>query len=163
MSNDQPCKMPEPTPQHARMMESVGTWDVKAKHFMEPGKPPMEATAVERIDAVGGFWVVSRYDSNIMGQPFVGHGTMGYSPERRAYFMTWIDSMSPFCFQFEGNYDASGKVLTMKSKGPDMQGGMTDWRSVTEHKDKDHIVFKMFMMTPHGEMQLMENAYTRRK
>ncbi len=164
MSNDQPCKMPEPTPNHTRMMESVGIWDVKAKHFMEPGKPPMETTAVETITAVGGFWTVSRYESNIMGAPFVGQATMGYDPEKKVHVSTWVDSMSPMMMRFEGNYDAAGKVITMKAKGPSMMGpGTADWRSVMEHQDKNHLLFKMFVTMPHGEVQIMENAYTRRK
>lgn len=158
MSNE--CPMPEPTAQHHKLLEQVGTWDVKSKHYMEPGKPAVEGTAVDRVTAVGPFWTVSRYESTFFGQPFVGQCTMGYLPEKECFVMTWVDSMAPFLFVMEGNFDAAGKVLTMTGKGPSMAGpGLVDWKSTMIIKDKDHQVLKMSM----GGFEFMENTYTRRK
>jgi hypothetical protein len=164
MSQEHDCKMPEPTPDHLRLQEAVGIWDIKAKHFMEPGKPPMGATAVETVTPVGPFWVAARYESSFMGMPFTGQCIMGFDPGKDQHVLIWADSMSPHLFHFTGAMDKSGKVLHMSAKGPSMMGpGLVDWRSEMHYTDKDHMVFKMFMMTPQGECQLLENHYTRRK
>lgn len=164
MADAADCQMPSPTPHHAKLLEQVGTWEVATKHFMEPGKPPMEGKAVDHVTAVGGFWTVSRFETTMFGQPFVGHATLGYRPEAGKYVMTWVDSMSPFLFVMEGDFDASGTVLTLTGKGPSMAGPeLTDWKSVMVCESPNRQILRMSMMTPMGEFQFMENTYTRQK
>lgn len=164
MGQENECQMPGPTPEHLKLMEGVGMWDVKTKHFMEPGKPPMEGVATDHVEAIGGFWTTSKFTTTMMGQPFVGQCTLGYDVVKKTYIMTWVDSMSHFMFNFEGGFDKAGKVLTLSGIGPDMTGqGMTKWTAVNETIDKNSMLFKMFITMPFGECQIMENTYTRRK
>ncbi len=161
MSNEGMCS---PSPEHNLLVGSVGVWDVKTKHFMEPGKPAMEGTAVDTVRAIGGFWTVSDFRSEFFGQPFVGQCTMGFDPTRKVYRMTWVDSMSHFLFLMEGTMDASGKKMTLTGKGPSMMGdGMCDWRSVMTFQGEDQQLLQMYMGTPMGEFMFMEHLYTRRK
>lgn len=163
MSDGAPCAAPTPAPEHAFLLESVGTWNVKTKHFMEPGSPPIEGTATDKVVAIGGFWTSSRYETLFMGQPFIGQCTLGYDPEKKRYVMTWVDSMSHFLFIMEGLYDAKTKTMSLTGKGPSMTGpGLVDWRCVMHVPDKNHQLMKMYVAMPMGECQLMENAYTRK-
>lgn len=164
MADHAECQMPAPAPEHALLMGSVGVWDVKTKNFMGPGKPPIEGHAVDRVDAIGGFWTVSHYETTFFGQPFTGSCLLGYDPGKKKYVMTWADSMSSFLFIFEGEFDAATRTLTCVGKGPSMAGpGTADWKSTMTLHDADHQTLKMFASTPRGEVQLMENNYTRRK
>ena len=66
--------MPGPTDEHRLLLEHVGTWKVACTYYMDPSQPPMEVEAKETVEAVGGFWTVSKFESEFMGMPFVGRG-----------------------------------------------------------------------------------------
>lgn len=157
------CPMPTPGPEHTALLERVGTWDVACTYFMDPTQPPMQNAAKETIEAVGGFWTVSRFETDFMGTPFVGRCTLGYDPLKEKYVGTWIDSMSCTLFVMEGRYDDEGKVLTMHHEGP-IPGTdhVTTWRSTTESLDGGKLKFEMFFHTPDGnEVKSMSYIYTR--
>ena len=98
-----------------------------------------------------------------MGMEFNGRGQSGYDPMKKKYVSTWTDSMSPFLSVMEGNYDDSGKVLTMTGKAVGMDGKMTDYRYVTTVKDDNEHTFEMFMPGPDGKMmKAMKIIYSRR-
>lgn len=163
--SDQPCAMQEPMPQHKKIMKGVGTWDVACKYFMDPTGGPMESTATDTVEALGGFWTVSNFEGNMMGAPFTGKSILGYDPMRGKYVSTWIDSMMPNFWYMEGDFDESGETLNLTGKGPDHTGqGMTDWRITMTVVSDDEQVMRMFMSMPDGsEVMAMENTYTRRK
>lgn len=158
------CKMPEPGAQHAKILEGVGTWDVDCKHFMDPSQPPLQSKAVDVVEPLGGFWTVSKFTGDVMGMPFHGIAQTGYSQIAKKYVMTWIDSMSSHVFMMEGDFDASGKKLTVSGPGPDMTGqALTNWTITCDYHSKDKMTMKMFIESPMGAFQLLENVYTRRK
>lgn len=158
------CGMPAPTPEHAKIQKNVGVWDVDMKHFMEPGKPPLDTKGVETTSALGPFWTVGVYQCSFMGQPFEGRSTLGYNPRTKRYISTWVDCMMPHLYVLEGNYDSSGRVLTMTGEGPSMHGPeLTTWKSVCEHISDDEMLFRMFIEGEHGEYKIMESRYHRRK
>lgn len=159
----QECEMPQPGPEHAKILEGVGTWDVSCKYFMEPGAPPLESKAVDTVTALGGFWTVGRFVGEFMGQPFYGMSSMGYDPMTKKYRTTWIDSISPAIFILDGEFDGSGKVLKTAGKGPDMQGGMTDYRMESDYRSKNEMVMRMFISMGGQDCLMMEHTYRRRK
>ncbi len=157
------CQMPTPAPEHEQLLKRVGTWDVACTYFMDPSQPPMQNTAKETVEAVGGFWTISCFEADFMGAPFVGRCTMGYDPRKEKYVATWVDSMSNMMFLMEGRYDDEGKVLTMRHEGP-IPGTehMTTWRSTHEELDGGKFKFEMFFNTPDGnEAKSMSYIYTR--
>jgi hypothetical protein len=163
--SEQPCEMIPPGTEHQKLLEGVGQWNVKCKTFMAPGAPPMESDATDTVVAVGGFWTVSDFKTTLgpMG-PFHGMCTMGYDQRAKKYVMTWIDSMSSHLFVMDGGYDKSGKILTLTGMGPSMMSPeLVNWKSVTEMVSKDEMIMKMYVESPHGDMQILENRYTRRK
>ena len=69
--------MPQPTAEHKLLQDLVGNWKVACKFYMDPSQPPMETNATEKVDLIGDFWTVSRFETQMMGAPFVGCGIGG--------------------------------------------------------------------------------------
>jgi len=156
------CQMPEPTAEHAALMESVGAWDVDCTYFMGPGEE-MKVQAKETVEAVGAFWTVSLFQSEMMGTPFTGRCTLGYDPNSGKWVGTWIDSMMPHMCVMEGGYDADGKVLSLLSEGLAPGGaGLAPYRSAIEKLDDGKRRFEMFVTLPDvGEVKMFTYIYSR--
>ena len=156
---------PQPTREHARLMDMVGTWTVDCEFNMGPGQPLMKVQARDVCEAFGPFWVQSTFECDMFGAPYRGRGTNGFDPSSQEYICTWIDTMSPSHFLLKGKADASGKVIESRGHGFDcMSGRMTDFRSREQVKSKDERVFEMFMTLPDGsEFKMFTHRYRRAK
>jgi hypothetical protein len=152
--------MPTPGPEHAMLGKDVGTWDATVEMFM-PGAPPSVSKGTEVVTMMGGFWQLTEFKSEMMGQPFEGRGTMGFDPTKKKYVGTWVDTMAPAYYTVEGTYDAATKTLTGWMDGPDPTGVVTKTKETTEWKDADTRVFTMY--APDGKAPLMKITYKRRK
>lgn len=153
-----------PTPEHVRLKDRVATWDVDCTYFLDATSPPMKARATETSRLLGELWVVSDFDSDMMGVPFHGHATVGYDPTRRLWTATWVDTMTPSLFVFEGEYDASQTVLSMTAEAPDFASGqMSRYRTREELEGRDQRTLEMFVSLPDGgEFQISHLVYRRR-
>ena len=160
MSDDCMSQTP-PSPEHEKLQKSIGQWIVDCKFFMGPDAPPTETKGKEQVESVGPYWVRSKFECDFMGQPFEGRCQVGYDPIKGKFISTWIDQMSPHIFVLEGNFDESGKTLNLRGKGPDHQGGITDYRMEEVHHGPDHRTASMYMATPAGEMKSFEMDYRR--
>src|SRR5688572_14822638 len=85
--------MPKPQKEHEWLKQLEGEWEYDAEMGMELGKMDMKSKGTESVKSVGGFWVVSENKGEMMGEPFQGVLTLGYSPEKSKYVATWVDSM----------------------------------------------------------------------
>jgi len=154
---------PKPGPEHAVLQKDVGTWDASVEIYA-PGKPPAVSKGTETNSMLGGLWLVTDFKSEMMGQPFQGHGTTGYDPNKKKYVNTWIDSMSTGLTVGEASYDPASKTLTGLMEGPDMTGKTVKMKQTTEWKDADTRIFTMFSPGPEGkEVPIMKITYKRRK
>lgn len=157
--------MPQPTAEHELLASNVGVWNVECEFNMGPGQPPMKVNARETVERFGGFYTVSLFESEMFGAPYKGRATVGYDPQKKKYVSTWIDSMSPSIFAFEGGYDAGRKKLEMHGEGPDCMGGaMAQYRTTEERVNPNERIFEMFMTSPgQPEMKLFRHHYRRAK
>jgi len=153
--------MPQPTAEHVRLKELVGTWNVHCKFYMEPGSPPMETEAKETVEMLGDWWILSKFESNMMGQPFSGRASMGYEPHAKQYVSTWIDSMAPAFFKLTGT--EKGDTLTMTGKAFScMTNSELVHRTTEKRISKNERIFEMFCTLPDGtEIKMMTNHYRR--
>jgi hypothetical protein len=113
------------------------------------------------VTMMGGFWQLTEFKSEMMGQPFEGRGATGYDPTRKKYVGTWVDTMTPGYYTTEGAYDAAAKTMTATMEGPDPSGAVTRSRTTTEWKDPDTRVFTIY--GPDGKAVGMRITYKRRK
>lgn len=153
--------MPTPTAEHRLLKEHAGKWKVACRFYMEPGKPPMESDATEKIEMVGDFWTVSRYEAQMMGAPFVGSATMGFEPHSGKFVSTWVDSMMPVHCTFTGKLKGDTIVLEGEFFSC-MTNSVLKHRATEKHISKDERIFEMFCTMPDGkEIKMMTNHYKR--
>jgi hypothetical protein len=146
--------MPKPSPEHAYLMQRVGTWDAVMSMWMDPGEP-MKVTGVETNRAIGEFHVVSEYKADFMGMPFEGHGVMSYDPAKKKYVSLWVDALAPSPSISEGTYDERTKTITFVGEAT---------REVVSLTDADHAIIEMFSTGADGkEAKSMQIDFTRRK
>ena len=154
---------PKPGPQHQKLAAHAGTWDAAIEMMGPDGKMmPSKGASVQTMGP-GGFWLLDDFVADLGGQPFHGKGATGFDPLKGKYVGTWIDSMSPSLLVLEGDFDASGKVLTMTGTAPGFDGKPAKYRMVTTFVDAKTMRFEMFVAGEDGkEMKMLSIAYTRR-
>ena len=156
-------KLATPGEPHKLLASLAGSWTTQTKEWMEPGKPPTEATGTADMKMVlDGRFLQQEYNSTMMGQPYTGIGTTAYDNLRKKYVSTWIDSMGTGIFVMEGAASADGKTITLKGSHPEPGGGQMTHRAVWKIVDNNTQTFDMYGTHGHGkEMKMMEITYTR--
>jgi len=150
---------PQPGAEHKKLKELEGTWDAVVKM----GEGESKATMVYKMD-LGGLWLVGDFTSDFAGQKFTGKGLDSYDPIKKKYVSVWFDSISTSPMVMEGTFDKDGKVLTMTGEGPGQDGKPTNFRTTTEHKDKDTMFWTMYGSGPDGkDVPMLSITYKRRK
>ncbi|TAJ17636.1 MAG: DUF1579 domain-containing protein [Planctomycetota bacterium] len=147
----------EPSPEHAIIMRTAGTWDVVVDAQGQKSK------AVQVMKSVGGFWVAGTWDGEMMGAPFQGHMISGYDPTLKVFTGVWVDSMSPALFHSAGTWDAATNTMHATIRGT-VAGQEMVMKEVTTHPDDNHYKTTMSMVGADGvEMTVMVFDATRRK
>ncbi|GIW91007.1 MAG: hypothetical protein KatS3mg109_1439 [Pirellulaceae bacterium] len=150
--------IPRPGPEHEKLKQLEGTWDVVS----ETEGMNFRGTMVWRME-LGGLWLGSQFEGEADGVKFSGRGYDTYDPSKKKYVSVWIDSMSTRPALFEGNYDATGKVLTMEGEGPGVDGKPTRFRMTSEQVDANTIVHTMWIVAEDGSANPMfKMRYKRR-
>ena len=98
---------------HKALASTEGSYDLKIKHWHQPGAPAMDETGTAtRAMALDGRVLVEQFKSSMMGMPYTGHGMTGFDNVTGKYWSTWSDSMSTGLMVSEGTCDDQGKVCT---------------------------------------------------
>ncbi|HKE00281.1 MAG TPA: DUF1579 family protein [Planctomycetota bacterium] len=148
-------EMPKRTKEHEMMKGRAGTWDATVNVMGQVSK------GTEKVTMLGPFWQIAEFQSEMMGAPFQGRQQLGYVPEKKEFFSTWIDTMSPRPLVMRGNFDAAGKVLTMTGEGKNMEGKSITWKTVVTISSPDATTFQMFEND--AKQPVMTIDYKRRK
>ena len=125
--------MEKPGEHHKHLKMMAGTWDVKSKFHMVPGQIiEMNGVEVAKMQP-GGFWLISDFSGKFMGEPFHGHGVLGYEAHKKEYVGTWVDSIASVLVISKGTCSKDGRVTTMigKSFNP-MEKREVTYKQVTE-------------------------------
>jgi hypothetical protein len=156
-----------PTREHQAMAREVGVWEGESSLWTAPDAEPVTSKGVETVKMIGGFWLVSDYEGEMMGQPFRGRSQTTYDPLKKKYVATWIDSMAPILYTMEGDYDVATHTLTMMMAGVDpMTAKPTQWKVVTRFESNDAKTFEMYQPVEGQEgkwWKSFETKYKRRK
>lgn len=158
-------KVGTPGAPHKLLARLEGSWTTKTRSWMEPGKPPVEATGrCEQKLLLDGRYLQQEYTGNIMGEPFTGINILGYDNHTKKYVSVWFDSMSTGIYFFEGTASKDGRTITQESRYDDPVKGPTTWRSVTRVRDDNTLQYEMFLTPRRGkEEKMMEMTVTRRE
>ena len=156
-------EMPKPQSEHEWLAKFTGTWETEMKCEM-PGQEPMTAKATETARMIGGFWLIVENKGEIMGGPFNGVMTLGYSPEKKSYIGTWVDSMAGHMWTYTGTLNSEGDTLTLDTEGPcPMQGGkICKFKEVMKLTGKDEKTFTSSVQGDDGKWTQMMSAKSKR-
>lgn len=121
----------------------VGAWNYEGEAMAGPDQPPAKIQGTERGRMVGA-WAVLEGNSSTPGGEFTSVLTLGYDTERKTCVGLWIDSTSDTLWQYEATLDASGKVLTLETEGPNptVPGKLFRYRNVIETLGADRKVLR---------------------
>jgi hypothetical protein len=158
--------MAEPQAEHHWLDKLVGEWAFEGEGVMEPDKPPMKWEGTENVRSIGGLWIVAEGEGEMPGGgPATTIMTLGYDPQKGRYVGTFIGSMMPHMWLYEGELDAKQKVLTLHTEGPNMaaEGSMAPFKDVIEIKSDDHRILTSHMQDDEGNWRQFMTAHYHRK
>jgi hypothetical protein len=156
-------EMPKPQKEHEWVQQLTGEWDTEGEITSEPGKPPMKTKGGEVNRSIGGFWILSEHKGDFFGTPFTGILSLGYSPEKKKYVGTWIDSVTSHLWSYTGSLDEAGKALTLDAEGPGHDGTPAKFREILTVVDKDKKTFSSSIEKDGQYVTFLKITYTRKK
>lgn len=158
-------KFPGPQKEHDLLKQFVGEWESEMEASTGPGQPPMKCKGTMSSRMLGGFWVVSEIDSEMMGAPMQGLQTIGYDPKSKKYVGSWVDSMMNHMWKYSGSVDEKGTTLTLEAEGPSFTGDdkLAKYRDAYEFKSNDHIVMTSSMQGEDGKWITFMTGNLKRK
>lgn len=155
-----------PGSMHAWLAKTNGTWEAEVEQWMAPGAPStkVKATNIQNA-ALGGRYVIGKFTSTMMGQPFEGISTMGYDNAKKIFTSTWVDNMGTGIVQMTGTYDEASKTMNLKGHQTDpLTGKDSDIREEMKMIDDNTYSMAMFGAGPDGkEMKFMEGTFKKKK
>jgi hypothetical protein len=134
----------ETTKQHQWLQKLVGEWTFEGGGIAEPGQAePKKFTGTERVRSLGGLWVLAESEGQMPdGGPATTLMTLGFDPQKQRFIGTWVGSMMTALWVYNGTLDASERVLTLETEGPDMRetSKVTKYRDIIELRSDDYRV-----------------------
>jgi Protein of unknown function (DUF1579) len=155
-----------PGDMHKWMEKTNGTWEAEVSQWMDPAAPPTKSKATNvQSSALGGRYVIGKFNSTMMGQPFEGMSTMGYDNAKKMFTSTWVDNMGTGIVHLSGTYDEATKTLNLKGHQTDpMTGKDSDMREEMKMIDDNSYTMAMYGAGMDGkEMKFMEGTFKRKK
>jgi hypothetical protein len=156
----------EPQSQHEWLKQLLGEWTFEAETNMGPDQPECKSAGTESVRTLGGLWFVAEGEGPMPdGTPGTTLMCLGYDLVRERYRGTWIGSMMSYQWVYDGELDASGKILTLDSEGPAMSGeGVGKYQDIIEIVNPDHRILRSQYLDDKGEwQQFMTSHYHRKK
>ena len=161
---DQPWLI-KPSEQHKVLKKDVGTWDATVKVWPMAGAEPLESKGVEKNRLLkGGLWLMTRFEGEVIGMPFIGMGASGYDPAEKKYVGTWVDTMTPHMMTTKSDYDEKTKTMAGVTETRDaMTGEKYTAKMISRYNDDDDTrVMEMHRKGEDGkEWKVMEISYKR--
>jgi hypothetical protein len=157
----------EPTREHRWLQKFVGDWTYDTEMPAAPGQPPQKMHGSERVRAIGEIWVQGE-GTNPMpdGSPATTQITLGFDPTKNRFVGSFLGTMMPHLWVYDGELSADGRTLTLNSEGPSMteEGKRANYRDVFEFKNDDLRTLTASVQGDDGQWtEFMSMDYHRRK
>jgi hypothetical protein len=157
----------EPQKEHQWLQKFVGDWTYEVESKAGPGQDePTKTVGTESVRSLGGLWVVGEGRGEMPGGgPATMIITLGYDPQKKRFVGTWVGSMMTHMWIYDGELDATGKVLTLNCEGPSFSGDGTTskYQDIFEVKSDDHRVLKARVFQNGTWHEFMTAHYRRKK
>lgn len=157
---------PKPHAQHELLSKLVGDWTFQASCDMGPDKPRETFNGTESVRSLGGLWTICEGE----GESPMGKSqmvmTLGFDPIRNRFVGTFIASMMTHLWVYDGALDATGKVITLDTQGPDFADPtqLKPYRDTITIISDDERTLTSQMPGPDGKwVEFMKSEYRRVK
>jgi hypothetical protein len=152
--------------EHQWFQKLMGEWICESEMSAGAGQPPVKYTGTETVRALGDVWFLAEAQGEMPGGgPTTTVMTLGYDPQKKRYVGTFIGSMMTFLWIYDGELDASERVLTLHTEGPSMSGDgtMRPYKDVIELQSDDHRTLSGYVQADDGTWQQFMTMSYRRK
>jgi Protein of unknown function (DUF1579) len=155
----------EPQIQHQWLDKFIGTWTSETEYSMEPDRAPTKMTGTEVVRSIGGVWIVAEGAGDLPdGDAGITMMTLGFDPQIDRFVGTFIGSMMTHLWLYNGSLDATGKVLTLDTAGPNFtQTAMAKYQDSIEFIDDNHRMMTSQILGDDGNWLLFMTAHYRRQ
>ncbi len=155
--------IPPPQDQHRWLQQLIGAWTFE----VQCGDDRFRGS--ENVRALGELWIVGEgRGPTLNGNEARNIITLGFDPARGRFVGTWVGSMMTHLWVYDGELDASGRVLSLYADGPKMDatgkptGGTAKYKDVIEIISPNERTLTGHMQDDKGEwLQLMKATYRR--
>ena len=143
----------QPAPEHGWLTRMLGEWRYEAECEGPPDQPPTRGEGIERVRMLGNYWVIGE---SVGRCPATGCEarmvvTMGVDPATRRFRGTFVGSMMPFMFVYDGTLDEAALRLTLDTEGPAMTGeGTARYRDSVEMRGDSVRLVSSEVLRPDG-------------
>ncbi|RAK56623.1 DUF1579 domain-containing protein [Phenylobacterium deserti] len=155
----------EATKEHAWLSKLVGEWVGEVEGSDDPSVPAHPAWT-ETVRTLGDYWVIAEGASTMPdGTPAHSIMSLGFDPAKGRFVGTWLGSMMPNLWVYDGALNDAGDVLALESEGPsfDVEGEMRRYRDSIELVSHDHRRLISEVLRPDGTWEeFMRLSYRRR-
>ena len=154
-----------PQGQHRWLDRFVGDWTYEMKASAAPGQPPELQSGTENVRSLGGFWVVAEASgTSAAGVNSASFLALGFDPAKGRYIGTFVGSMMPDLWLYDGELDSTGTTLTLHTEGPSFtaEGKRAKYRDVMRFESDDRRTLTSNHRDENGEWHaFMTTTYQR--
>jgi hypothetical protein len=159
------ARLGAPGEHHRHLQALAGDWKVATRMWAEPSAPPVESRGKMHASPIlGGRFIESRYEGDLLGLLVSGVGIDGYDNRSQKHVGMWIDSQGTALVVLEGSCSEGGKVVTMTADFLDPVDGVAKtMKTVTTVVEDGRVVSETFVRAASGGefVRTVETVYTR--
>ena len=154
----------DPQKQHQWLDQFTGNWISETEYSMESDQPPSKIKGTEIVRSLGGLWIIAEGVGEMLdassGKTMM---TLGFDPRSDRFVGTFIGTMMTHLWIYTGSLDATEKVLTLDTEGPNFaQSAMTKYKDIIEFVSNDHRIMTSQILGDDGHwLQFMTAHYQR--
>jgi hypothetical protein len=154
-----------PQKEHAWLQKLVGRWTSEAECKAPSDEPVMKTRGTENVKSLGELWIVGEGQGEMPGGGTANMMlTLGYDPARGCFVGTWVGSMMTHLWVYEGQLDASGRILTLNAEGPSFADPTkrAKYQDIIEVISDDHRTLSSQFLGEDGRWTHFMTAHYRR-
>lgn len=155
--------------EHRWLERLVGEWTYEMEAAMKPGEPlTVMDRGRESVRSLEGLWVVceGRTEMPESNGSTTTIMTLGFDPAKGRFVGSFVGSMMPSLWIYDGELDAAANLLALDSEGPSFitEGETAMYRDTIELRGDDHRVMTSSYQGEDGSWtQFMTTHYRRVK
>ena len=155
----------EPQKQHQWLDQFIGEWINETECRMGSDQPPSKSKGTDVVRSLGGLWIIAEGEGEM---PDAGSGqtimTLGFDPQSNRFVGTFIGTMMTHLWIYNGSLDATEKVLTLDTEGPNFaESAMTKYKDIIEFVSPDHRIMTSQILGDDGNWLQFMTAHYRRQ